>query len=262
MVTLFAAPPGTRRGPTRTTKTHQTAPRAPPPRALRTRTASRHPSPGVRRRTISPTSVNWPFPPREERGSGLIPNCAGHQAVDYRRGAPRRRSLKPGRRPRQPATSRQGARRGAHRRPPHPRPTTTDSTVTLGSRTRPASELIMRIHCGRLAPPLGLAGGKDTAAVPWRPPRINDIPNLVTNPVVCLGAESLRVRRPLAGHGSRVSPASRVQLPGGSCTVVVCMSSREKRRGGRRRTRAGSISTAARTTREHELTLLLMLKLC
>jgi hypothetical protein len=194
VVTLFAAPPGTRRGPTRTTKTHQTASRAPPPRALRTRTASRHPSPGVRRRTISPTSVNWPFPPREERGSGLIPNCAGHQAVDYRRGAPRRRSLKPGRRPRQPATSRQGARRGAHRRPPHPRPTTTDSTVTLGSRTRPASELIMRIHCGRLAPPLGLAGGKDTAAVPWRPPRINDIPNLVTNPVVCLGAERLRVR--------------------------------------------------------------------
>ena len=161
---------------------------------MRTRTASRHPSPGVRRRTISPTSVNWPFPPREERGSGLIPNCAGHQAVDYRRGAPRRRSLKPGRRPRQPATSRQGARRGAHRRPPHPRPTTTDSTVTLGSRTRPASELIMRIHCGRLAPPLGLAGGKDTATVPWRPPRINDIPNLVTNPVVCLGAERLRVR--------------------------------------------------------------------
>ena len=119
VVTLFAAPPGTRRGPTRTTKTHQTAPRAPPPRALRTRTASRHPSPGVRRRTISPTSVNWPFPPREERGSGLIPNCAGHQAVDYRRGGPRRRSLKPGRRPRQPATSRQGAHRGAHRRPPH-----------------------------------------------------------------------------------------------------------------------------------------------
>ena len=77
---------------------------------------------------ISPTSVNWPFPPRAERGSSAVPiqQRAGHQAVDYSRGALRRRSLKLPRRPRQPATSRQGARRGAHRRPPHTRPTTVD----------------------------------------------------------------------------------------------------------------------------------------
>ena len=89
---------------------------------------------------------------------------------------PRRRSLKLPRRPRQPATSRQGARLGARRRPPHPRPTTTDSTVILGSRTRPARILI--------------------ALIPFEsPPRHRDIPNLVTDPVVGSGKDAECQRR-------------------------------------------------------------------
>ena len=40
----------------------------------------------------------------------------------------------------------------AHRTPAPP-PLTTDSTVALGSRTRPVRKLITRIRCGRLAPP-------------------------------------------------------------------------------------------------------------
>ena len=99
-----------------------TAPRAPPACLAHTHRLAPYRARGAA--PISPTSVNWPSPPQRERGSGLIPNCAGHQAVDYSRGAPRRRSLKLPRRPRPPATSRQGARRGAHRRPPHTSPTT------------------------------------------------------------------------------------------------------------------------------------------
>ena len=128
---------GARRGPARTTTTHHpTAPLRPPPRAWRTRTASRHPLPGAGRSPHQPHESQLAIPPRAERGAGLI-YCGGHQAVDYRRGAPRRRSLKR-RRPRPPATSRQGARRGAHRRPPHTSPTTTDSTVIPWRKNAPS----------------------------------------------------------------------------------------------------------------------------
>ena len=99
----------------------------------------------------SPASVNWPFPPRAERGSSAVPiqQRAGHQAVDYSRGASRRRSLKLPRRPRQPATRRQGARRGAHRRPPHTNPTTTDFQPSpLGGPTHPARIFFTHIPCG------------------------------------------------------------------------------------------------------------------
>ena len=117
-----------------------TAPRAPPACLAHTHRLAPYRARGAA--PISPTSVNWPSPPQRERGSGLIPNCAGHQAVDYSRGAPRRRSLKLPRRPRLPATSRQGARRGAHRRPPHTSPTTTDSRHPLAKeRTQPENLL-------------------------------------------------------------------------------------------------------------------------
>ena len=98
----------------------------------------------------SPTSVNWPFPPRAERGSSAVPiqQRAGHQAVDYSRGAPRRRSLKLPRRPRLPATRRQGARRGAHRRPPHTSHHRQTVPSSLGERTHPVRKLITHIPGG------------------------------------------------------------------------------------------------------------------
>ena len=124
-------------------------------------------------------------------GSGLIPNCAGHQAVDYSRGAPRRRSLKPGRRPRQPATSRQGARRGAHRRPPHTSPTTVDDRQYRRpwQPNAPSQETHYAYRLRPISTPgLGLAGGKDTAALRAGPSRHRDIPNLAMTQQLLWGA--------------------------------------------------------------------------
>ena len=132
---------GARRGPARTTKTrHPTAPRAHHRVLAHTHRLAPYRARGAA--PISPTSVNWPFPPRAERGSSAVPiqQRAGHQAVDYSRGASRRRSLKLPRRPRQPATRRQGARRGAHRRPPHTSPTTDRLPAVTPWRTNAPSQ--------------------------------------------------------------------------------------------------------------------------
>ena len=109
-------------------------------------------------------------PPRAERGSdtGSDPiYCAAIKQLTIA-GGPHagRRSLKLPRRPRLPATSHQGARRGAHRRPPHTSPTTTDSTVIPWRKNAP-SQRTYYAHPVRLisTPGLGPAGRWDSAAV-------------------------------------------------------------------------------------------------
>ena len=62
-----------------------TAPRAPTACLAHTHRLARL-LPGAGRSTFSPPIVSWPSPPQRERGSDLIPNCAGHQAVDHCRG--------------------------------------------------------------------------------------------------------------------------------------------------------------------------------
>ena len=125
-----------------------TAPRAPPACLAHAHRLARLLPGAGRSSPYQPHECQLAIPPQRERGSGLIPNCAGHQAVDYSRGAPRRRSLKLPRRPRLPATSRQGARRGAHRRPPHTSHHRQTVPSSLGERTHPARKLITLIPGG------------------------------------------------------------------------------------------------------------------
>ena len=71
-----------RRGPRRPTNNSTTRPhRVPsahaPPRA---------PPPGRGAQHFQPPNRQLAIPPQRERGSDLIPNCAGHQAADYCRG--------------------------------------------------------------------------------------------------------------------------------------------------------------------------------
>ena len=181
------------------------------------------PLPGAGRSPYQPHECQLAIPPQRERGSGLIPNCAGHQAVDYSRGAPRRRSLKPGRRPRQPATRRQGARRGAHRRPPHTSPTTTDSTVTLGSRTRPVRELITPIPCDRLAPPASAQPvGRTRPLSTGSSPRHSDIPNLVVKPSCWERGKTTECA--VVAYTSRITLRRRPCFVGVSLSSVECVS--------------------------------------
>ena len=106
-----------------------TAPRAPTACLAHTHRLARLLPGAGRSSPYQPHECQLAIPPQRERGSGLIPNCAGHQAVDYSRGAPRRRSLKPGRRPRQRASNETPGRppaaapTAAHRTPAPPRQT-------------------------------------------------------------------------------------------------------------------------------------------
>ena len=165
-----------------TTRPHRVPSAHAPPRA---------PPPGRGAQHFQPPYRQLAIPPQRERGSELIPNCAGHQAVDHCRGAHAgARSSQEGAPDSQQRVARApaAAPTAAHRTQDPP-PLTTDSTVALGSRTRPARILITHIACGRLAPPhLGLAGGEDTAALSARPPRYSDIPNLSPTQQLLLGA--------------------------------------------------------------------------
>ena len=149
-----------------------TAPRAPPACLAHTHRLARLLPGAGRSSPYQPHECQLAIPPQRERGSGLIPNCAGHQAVDYRRGAPRRRSLKLPRRPRLPATRRQGARRGAHRRLPHTRPITVDDRQYR--HPWPPNAPSQNTHYAH--PVIG------------RPPRHRGMPNLVMTQQLLLGA--------------------------------------------------------------------------
>ena len=117
---------------------HPTAPLRSPPRASRTRTAS--PLTGRGRSTYQPPECQLAIPPPRGEGEQRTDQiCAlAIKQLTNSRGALRRRSLKLPRRPRQPATSRQGARRGAHRRPPHTSHHRQTVPSSLGERTHPA----------------------------------------------------------------------------------------------------------------------------
>ena len=188
---------GARRGPARTTKTHHpTAPRA-HHRVL----AHMHRLAPYRARgaaPISPTSVNWPSPPRAERGSARTdpelralatkqlttaggPTPALAQASTASQTASNETPGRPPRRPPPPA---------AHQPPP------TDSTVIPWRKNAP-SQKTYYAHPRRLisTPGLGPAGRWDTVTVNGRPPRHRGIPNLAMTQQLLLGAgEDDRVR--------------------------------------------------------------------
>ena len=110
-----------------------------PHRVLRAHAPPR-PLPGAGRSTYQPPECQLAIPPPRGEGEQRTDQiCAlAIKQLTNSRGALRRRSLKLPRRPRQPATSRQGARRGAHRRPPHTSHHRQTVPSSLGERTHPA----------------------------------------------------------------------------------------------------------------------------
>ena len=113
----------------------------------------RAPPPGRGAQHFQPPNRQLAIPPQRERGSDLIPNCAGHQAVDHCRGPHAgARSSQEGvpdsqqRDARAPAA----APTAAHRTPAPPRQTV--PSPLAAERAQPENSLHLFL-CGRLAPP-------------------------------------------------------------------------------------------------------------
>ena len=109
-----------------------------PPRALPNRRGAQHLLPHENSTGHHPPSKH----PDQARGGGARPRSRWPTYSRCSRGGSRRRSLKPGRRPRQPATNaRAPAAAPTACQPPPTNPTTDhDRTVTLGSQARAVTQ--------------------------------------------------------------------------------------------------------------------------